>query len=507
MSSNALREQLLTKFETETEGIKPAFSTSSSVQTSEPSPLKVQLPYNENINFERNGQIQPEIKKRMNHSSQIPSEGNGTDLKTQEKSPEKKDSFSKKHFGDSNNFVGYRKQTNLLESIKFRCPLMEPYLTPQQFDSHFYPNIGNYFSYEDLFPKTLYVSNAFLPSSLNNIQIPSYPNILIAKTKIKPRLKYKKITQMENPNKKITPPKKEEYINLIKLIFNIPDNFLNEFELRKINVQKIQLSKENPIPSNRKKFSFKEMGAYLNNLCQKIQNKICCESMFDKDYIKYETEYPDKIGSNFLQRKRKSSRDLSEENAKYKIKLGYKNYTIKRQPLKKKCKKKNNKITRKIYKLNNSKNGKKITVNLNQIQTYQNRLYLEKFPFHPLLNTKEVTKITFLKGLVERKDVIRVNKKEILSKEKFDPNNINNKRFELIYQKNDENIKYIICINGINILYIILYYYYQIHKSIRQINVYHYAHAAFYKFIAEINKIEELIKTCNKLVDEISKMI
>lgn len=57
---------------------------------------------------------------------------------------------------------------------------------------------------------------------------------------------------------------------------------------------------------------------------------------------------------------------------------------------------------------------------------------------------------------------------------------------------------------GINILYLILYYYYQIHKGIEQINVYHYSHSAFWKSEDEINKIEEIIKKCNHIVKKIS---
>ena len=175
-------------------------------------------------------------------------------------------------------------------------------------------------------------------------------------------------------------------------------------------------------------------------------------------------------------------------------------------PLKKKYKKINKKLTVKLknlIKLNNKKNGIYISVNLNQIQI--NKTGLENFPFHPLLNSKEISKISFLKGLAERKDLIRINKKVGLAKDLKSNKYLNDKEFKIVYQNIEEDNKYIVNISGINILYLILYYYYQIHKSIEKINVYHYSHSAFYKSLNEINKAEEIIKKCNLIVKEISK--
>ena len=70
-----------------------------------------------------------------------------------------------------------------------------------------------------------------------------------------------------------------------------------------------------------------------------------------------------------------------------------------------------------------------------------------------------------------------------------------------------DDTKYIVHISGINILHLILYYYYQIHKRIEQINIYHYSHSAFSKSLSEINIIEEIIKKCNLIVKEITNEI
>ena len=156
-----------------------------------------------------------------------------------------------------------------------------------------------------------------------------------------------------------------------------------------------------------------------------------------------------------------------------------------------------------LIKLNNKKNGPSIIVNLNQVQI--NKTGLENFPFHHLINSKEITKISFLKGLAERKDLIRINKKVGLVKEIKGNKQLEGKIFKIVYQRLMDETKYIVHISGINILYLILYYYYQIHKGIEQINTYHYSHSAFHKSLSEINKIEEIIKKCNLIVKEISK--
>ena len=110
------------------------------------------------------------------------------------------------------------------------------------------------------------------------------------------------------------------------------------------------------------------MEVYINNLSKKILNKNILRDLinFGDEYIEYEGLNKDEKNSNFLQRKRKPSRDLSEESLKSKIKIALKDFKIKKHPLKKKCKKKIKKITRKLYKINNRKNGNYISANLNR---------------------------------------------------------------------------------------------------------------------------------------------
>ena len=79
--------------------------------------------------------------------------------------------------------------------------------------------------------------------------------------------------------------------------------------------------------------------------------------------------------------------------------------------------------------------------------------------------------------------------------------NLDDKLFKITYQNLMDDTKYIVHISGINILHLILYYYYQIHKRIEQINIY------LSKSLSEINIIEEIIKKCNLIVKEITNEI
>ena len=491
MSSVSPKEQNPKNLEKVPKVVKPLFTTYLSVHPIKVTSPKVEPKIKEKKNFKKNEKFEFEIKCGMNNLNKTKSTDGENSSETNEEVIENKNFLSQQDFNnfrDSNNFFGYENPTNLLEPMPIIYPLLNPYFIQQQFRNHFYLNLNNYFPYGNLYPKTLYISDTF---SLNYINKEGQK--INTNSKIKENIGIKKI------NKKNIPQKIIEDINLIKLYFNIPENFLNEFKLKDIKVEQRQLNEDSSNQFINKEISFKDMEIYINNLCKNILNKDFDQNENDlgKEYIKYENISKDDKNLNFLQHKRNPSRGLSEENNKTEAEFGYK----KSHPLKKNCKKKIKKITRKLYKLNNSKNGKKICVNLNQIQTLKNKFYLKNFPFHYLLNTKEVKKITFLKGLLERKDVIRLNRKEKLLKEYNNTKNLNNKKFELIYI--NENCKYIVYITGINILYIISYYYYQIHKSVKQINEYHYAHGAFYKFLEEIKKIELFIKNCNKIVDDI----
>ena len=129
---------------------------------------------------------------------------------------------------------------------------------------------------------------------------------------------------------------------------------------------------------------------------------------------------------------------------------------------------------------------------------------MEIFPFFPSLINKENTKIKFLKGIVQKKYLIRINRKEKLIKDKRNLDFIINKSFDIIYQENNSNNYIVLNINGFHILYLILYYYYKIKEGIAEINKRYYSHKSFDKIKEPIKQVEKLIKQCNKLVKSIA---
>ena len=110
-----------------------------------------------------------------------------------------------------------------------------------------------------------------------------------------------------------------------------------------------------------------------------------------------------------------------------------------------------------------------------------------------------------LKGITEKKGSIKIKRKPEIINHQNNLKYIINKKFRIIYEKNEDGTQYILFINGINILYLILYYYYQIKEEVKLINKYHYSHASYKKTNNSRNLIENLIKKCNKIVKEITK--
>ena len=347
--------------------------------------------------------------------------------------------------------------------------------------------------------------------TINKFYLPqSYPNLfLIPKEIFLPKDKPTQSPKEKEP-KRIKPQEKIQTYELVKLSLEVPEDFLVQFQITEIEVKTNPFNQYNHQNQKLKKISFKDMETFINYLCKKVVTKDIFKGNLDfgEEYIEHEMTKKEENLENFLQRKRKLSKDKSEIAPKTKFKNGSNGLLGRRHPLKKKYKKINKKLTVKLknlIKLNNKKNGPSVNINLNQIQI--NKTGLENFPFHPLINSKEITKISFLKGLAERKDLIRINKKVGLIKEIKSHKYLDDKLYKITYQNLNDDTKYIVNIIGINILHLILYYYYQIHKRIEQINTYHYSHSAFSKSMFEINIIEEIIKKSNLIVKEIIKEI
>ena len=370
---------------------------------------------------------------------------------------------------------------------------------------------GNYIPERNSFPDKIFVSKIF-NLNLENIKnfyfCQSYPNILrIPKAFLKPKEKIQEPPKEQENIIQIKPKEKILPIEMIKLYFNIPDDFLIHYQIKniEIKVSKVAQSTENFERINH--ISFQEMEIYINNLCQnKLKiDMVKNENYVEEGYIKYDVPMKEENCCDFLHKKRKLGIDKEITYSKSKNKSGLYDASLRKHPLKKKHKKINKKLTVKlknIIKLNNKKNGLYTCIGLNQIQI--NKTNLEDFPFHSLLNFREITKISFLKGLTENKDLIRINKKIGIAKDIKANRSFYNKQFKIEFQNKNETTTYIVHISGIHILYLILYYYFQIHKSMKQINVYHYSHSAFRKSLDEIKKIENVINNCNNITNSIS---
>ena len=287
--------------------------------------------------------------------------------------------------------------------------------------------------------------------------------------------------------------------------FNIPKNFLIDFNIKGINIKNRQL---NSIQENLLNFiSVNKAKEFLNIICQK---KTTNENLNSINYANEEylelRNISNENKNDFLKRKRKIDFDESKDSGDEISTQDDKKSKRKKNPLKKKYKKNNKKIsvkTKKLNRIKNQKNGEKISLYLNQIQI--SKTNLENFPFHPILNLKENIKIELLKGIINTNKFIKVNRKAELIEDDRNLKYLKDKNFEIIYQDKEGDHQYILHINGFNILYLIFYYYYHIREDTKLINKLFYCHSSYDKLIRIVNHLEVLIKKCNKLVKEISK--
>lgn len=414
------------------------------------------------------------------------------------------------------NFQNFSRDSNYFAAklLEFETPTFKvpkPLSTQRKLRLYQKKYFGNYIPERNSFPDKIFVSKIF-NLNLENIKnfyfSQPYPNKLqIPKVFLRPKEKIAQPPKEKENIIQIKPKEKILPIEMIKLYFNIPDDFLIQFQVKNIEIKVTNVSQSTENVERIDQISFQEMEIYINNL---FQNKLKIdmiknENYGEEGYIKFDAPIKEENCCDFLNKKRKLGTNKEINNSKSKNKSGIYDASYRKHPLKKKHKKINKKLTVKlknIIKLNNKKNGLYTCVNLNQIQI--NKSNLEDFPFHSLLNSKEITKISFLKGLTENKDLIRINKKTGIAKDiKTNRSFFNNKLFKIEFQNKNETSTYIVHIYGIHILYLILYYYFQIHKSMKQINVYHYSHSAFRKSLDEIKKIENIIKNCNSITNSI----
>ena len=404
-----------------------------------------------------------------------------------------------------NNYFNIKFKINLLESKKDCSNIIGDSSKNSEFENHFYSKNKNNIYNDQFFNEMPIISKIFseqikMPKNFINF------NLVFVNKVNRPKICKNPMFKTNFINQKMISFVNEKSENALnhysKLNFNVPENFLINFNIKSIYLANFPLNQNDLIINQ---INLKDMQNYINNICNNFSKNHLDFS--NGEYIelkKAENDQPK--NAEFLQRKRKNSNILDEKEKKNYSSKDINPKNGKRKSLKKNHKNNNKKLSLKIKQLiknNNKKNGPKINLYLNQIQINKNRL--EQFPFCQLLNDKENIKIDLLKGITEKKELIKIKRKPEIINHQNNLRYIINKKFRIIYEKNEDGTQYILFINGINILYLILYYYYQIQEEVKLINKYHYSHASYEKSNNSRNLIENLIKKCNKIVKEITK--
>ena len=404
-----------------------------------------------------------------------------------------------------NYYYNIKNKTNLLESKKDSLNIFGDSCLNSDFENHFYSKRTNNEINDQFLDKIPIISKIFSEKnkiSENFINFNFFFEKNVNSPKVCKNLFYRNNFIIEKMVSNINEKPENIKNHFSKLNFNVPENFLINFNIKSIYSKNIPLKQNNLIVNQ---INLKDMESYINNICNNdLKNHF---DYSDGEYIelkKADNEQPKNV--EFLQHKRKISFNLEQVEKANNCPGDINPKGGKRKPLKKKHKNYNKKLSLKnkqLIKNNNKKNGPKISLYLNQIQINKNRL--EQFPFCQLLNVKENIKIELLEGIAEKKELIKIKRKTEIINHQRNLKFILNKKFEIVYQKKEDDTQYILSINGINILHLILYYYYQIQEEVKLINKYHYSHASFEKSNDVRNHIENLIKKCNKIVKEISK--
>ena len=416
------------------------------------------------------------------------------------------------------NFINYQKifripskndnytRPNFLESTTSNSKELGPISRNPNSDRHLFIKKHNENLYNEVFQKFPLISAAFKqkdyvvnnnicqsPKALfkiNNISKPREPSLIKTPKTKKRRFSNQIKTQKCEINEKQKKNKKQE-------IFIIPNEFLIDFNIKEININNLEKTQSKYVTNL---IDLKEAGRFINNLCQ--TNKNNKENVNNINFINQ--EYIESKNTFLLQKKRKASSDFNELKNNNNI-----NSEVKRRRGRAKNKNKNKnkkKMTEKLkkqYRKNNRKDGKKISLYLNQIQINSNSLDI--FPFCPM--DIENIKIEFLQGLIEEKH-IKVNSKNELINDHRNLKYIKNKSFEIIYQhKEEEKSQYILHINNDHIFYLFFYYYYQIQKKILRLNQHFYSHRSKAELEEVKGGLQNLMEKSNKLAQEIIKYI
>ena len=295
--------------------------------------------------------------------------------------------------------------------------------------------------------------------------------------------------------------------NIEEKEFNEYTDFLLNFNIIDVNIKEKELNQN---PENlAKNINLKNCKNFLNRLCLNSIYSDEKKNNFNGEFIEHKILKIKEKNEEALSKKRNNCFESEEfENLYKKLKKKKKKCSEKNgNPfLNKKINKKTTAKSIKENKLNLRKNGSKIHVYLNQIKIVKS--ILENFPFFPALNDEKNTTIYFLESLArEKKNLIKAKKKVKLIKDERNLKYMKNKRFEIIYQDKEEKFQKILHINGFNILYLILFYYYKIQINILKLEQKFYSNQSIKEMVIATIPAVKSIRYCNRITNEIINKI
>ena len=295
----------------------------------------------------------------------------------------------------------------------------------------------------------------------------------------------------------------DEIDNIEEIEFNKYLDFLLNFNIIDVNIKEKELNQNSE--NLAKNINLQNCKNFLNNLCPNNIYSEETKNNFNGEFIEHKILKFKEKNEEFLNKKRNNFFESEEfENLYKKLKKKKKKYSKKNgfPFLNKKINKKTTTKSKKENKLNQRKNGPKIHVYLNQIEMVKSKL--ENFPFIPALNIKKNTTIYFLQSLAQdKKDLIKAKKKVKLIKDERNLKYMKNILFEIIYQDKEEKFQKILHINGFNILYLILFYYYKIQINIKKVEQKFYSNQSVKEIVFAAIPAVKSIRYCNRITNEI----
>ena len=378
-----------------------------------------------------------------------------------------------------------------------------------EYQHHLYTYHRNYDLFNQISMTITMISRVFTQSkNMSKNIICHKPKLFTPQTTDSNFKNFSKSSQIEclDINEEISSKETNEEIdendNIEEKKFNEYTDFLLNFNIIDINIKEKELNQN---PENlAKNINLKNCKNFLNSLCL---NTIYSEEKnnFNGEFVEYKILKTKEKNEESIDKKRNNLFESEEfENLYKKLKKPKKNGSKKNgNPfLNKKINKKVTEKSIKENKLKQRKDGPKIHVYLNQIKMVKSTL--ENFPFFPALNIETNTTISFLESLAQdKKDLIKTKKKVKLIKDERNLKYMKNKRFEIIYQDKDGKLQKILHINGFNILYLILFYYYKIKINILELEKNYYSNQSIKEMVLSTIPAVKSIRYCNRITNEI----